>query len=382
MAKTSKLASFTKYDLVLLVCTVLLTAIGLTVLYSSGLRSEVTPTQLDTSRQIIYVLVGFVLFFVMSRTDYRILRDYAPALYGFSLVTLLLVAIFGANRLGATRWINLGFFQFQPSEFAKLFIIIFFAWYFSKYYANLRQLRYFIYSLLLLVIPLGLVLAQPDLGTALVFLAIWISIVLASRVPKRFVLILAVVVAIALPFAYQHLAPYQKQRLDTFINPTANPATTGYNVNQAIIAVGSGGVWGQGLNAGSQSEGNFLPSQHTDFIFAVLSEKLGFVGAGLTIIIFLVLIFRALMIARAAPDYFGSFFAIGVAAMFLFHILINIGMNMGIMPVTGIPLPFISAGGSSMLVMLTSVGVLESIHVRRSPNLLYSDPERVSFSKV
>ncbi|MBI2797955.1 rod shape-determining protein RodA [Candidatus Saccharibacteria bacterium] len=382
MKKSSKLSFFAHYDLVLLVCTLLLTALGLTVLYSSGLRSEVTPTQLDTSRQIIYVLVGLGLLFGVSRLDYRVLRDYAPMLYGLMLVTLLFVAVFGANRLGATRWINLGFFQFQPSEFAKLFLIIFFAWFFSKYYVSLRQVRYLMFSVALLLIPLALVLAQPDLGTALVFVAIWLSMVLASKVPKRYVIALVAAALIVLPFAYQYLAPYQKQRLETFINPTANPATTGYNVNQAIIAVGSGGVWGQGLTAGSQSEGNFLPSQQTDFIFAVLSEKLGFVGAGLAILIFVVLIFRALMIARAAPDYFGSFFAVGVAAMLLFHVLINIGMNMGIMPVTGIPLPFISAGGSSMLVMLVSIGVLESIYLRRRPNLLYSDPERVSFSKV
>lgn len=382
MPQKSKAKFFARYDLVLLVCTVLLTVLGLVVLYSSGLRNQATPTQLDTSRQIIYALVGFGLFFVMSRTDYRVLKDYAPTLYGIMLVTLLLVAVFGSNRLGATRWINLGFFQFQPSEFAKLFLIIFFAWFLSKNYSLLQRPRYLIYALLLLLAPLGLVLAQPDLGTALVFIAIWIAMVLASKIPKRYLLILVVLAAVVLPFGYQKLAPYQKQRLDTFINPTANPATTGYNVNQAIIAVGSGGVWGQGLSAGSQSEGNFLPSQHTDFIFAVLSEKLGFVGAGLMILIFLVLIIRALMIARISSDYFGSFFAIGVAAMLLFHVLINVGMNMGIMPVTGIPLPFISAGGSSMLVMLTSIGILESIYIRRSSNLLYSDPEKVSFKKA
>lgn len=354
-----------RYDVILLGATSLLIALGLLVLYSSGIRSAQSASQLDTSRQVIYVLVGAVLFWLVTRLDYDVLRGYSKAIYIIMVVLLIIVEVFGATRLGATRWISLGFFQFQPSEFAKLALIIFLARFFADSYDHSDKIKYLIISILYLLPPLLLVLAQPDLGTALVLLVIWLAMALTSRIKKRYFVALLAILVISTPLLYPRLAPYQQQRVATFVSPTANPSTTGYNVNQAIIAVGSGGIFGQGLSSGSQSQGNFLPSQHTDFIFAVMSEKLGFFGGVVCIFLYSVLVVRAIWIARNSSDRFGTFLAIGIATMFGFHVVVNISMNIGLLPVTGIPLPFISAGGTSMIISLLSVAILESIYAKR-----------------
>jgi rod shape determining protein RodA len=310
-------------------------------------------------------LVGAVFFWLVTRLDYDVLRGYSKPIYIIMLVLLIIVEVFGATRLGATRWISLGFFQFQPSEFAKLALIIFLAKFFADSYDHSDKIKFLAISILYLLPPLLLVLAQPDLGTALVLLVIWLVMALTSRIKKRYFVALLAIFVIATPVLYPRLAPYQQQRVATFISPTANPSTTGYNVNQAIIAVGSGGMFGQGLSSGSQSQGNFLPSQHNDFIFAVLSEKLGFFGGVVCIFLYSVLVVRAIWIAQNSSDRFGTFLAIGIATMFGFHVVVNISMNIGLLPVTGIPLPFISAGGTSMIISLLSVAILESIYAKR-----------------
>ncbi len=354
-----------KLDLVVAICTLVLLAIGLTVLYSSGLKAAQVTSQLDTSRQFLYAAVGLGVMLFFARLDYRVLRNYSTVLYIVMVASLLAVDAFGATRLGATRWISIGFFQFQPSEFAKPMLAIVLAQHFARHYDHINEAKYWIGSLLYVALPLALVLAQPDLGTGMVFVAIWFAIALAARVRWQYLAGLVGSVVVMIPIIIPRLKPYQQQRIATFLDPTANPATTGYNVNQAIIAVGSGGWLGQGLGAGSQSQGNFLPSQHTDFIFAVLAEKLGFLGGLLTIGAFLVLVLRSFWISQMAPDKFGGLLAIGLTSMLLFHVFINVGMNLGIMPVTGIPLPFISAGGSSMLVSMFAIGVVQSVYLRR-----------------
>ena len=359
------LLQFRRFDGVLLAATGLLILIGLIVLYSSGLKVGSTANQLDTSRQIIYVGVGLLIFWLVSRTDYSVLRNYSFLIYIVMVGFLMLVEIFGATRLGATRWISLGFFQFQPSEFAKLALIIVLAKFFSDHYEKSDSVKYLLMSLLYLLPPLVLVLAQPDLGTALVLVMVWLAMALTTKLKLRYFVVMLAILVISLPVIYPRLAPYQRQRIATFVNPTANPDSTGYNVNQAIIAVGSGGLLGQGLSSGSQSQGNFLPSQHTDFIFAVLSEKLGFLGGMLCIFLYCVVIFRAVWIAKNSADRFGTLLTIGIATMLAFHVVVNVGMNIGLLPVTGIPLPFISAGGTSMLISLISIAILESIYGRR-----------------
>ena len=208
-------------------------------------------------------------------------------------------------------------------------------------------------------------LVQPDLGTAIVMASIWLVMTLATKVKKSYLLVMFATLILAFPLLYPRLQEYQKKRITTFLQPSADPSGAGYNVNQAIIAVGSGGFLGQGLGSGGQSQGNFLPSSHTDFVFAVLAEKLGFSGALVCIALFLAVVARIIIDASYSNDRFGSLLCIGIATMFIVHVVVNIGMNLGIMPVTGIPLPFISAGGTSMMVSLFSVGLVQSVYSRR-----------------
>ena len=281
------------------------------------------------------------------------------------IISLVTVLVLGKTALGATRWIDFGFFQFQPSEFAKLVVIIVLAKYFSTNYDFMDNPRHLLVSLAYVLLPMALVLAQPDLGTALVLGAIWVVMAVVARVRWTYLAAMAVAIAAAIPFIITRLHDYQRDRIKVFLDPMADPLHRGYNVIQSTIAVGSGQMYGRGLNAGSQSQLNFLPSQPTDFIFAVLSEKMGFVGGMLVILLFAGLLLRAVQIASRAEDRFGMFVAAGIVTMLLFHVFINIGMNIGLMPVTGIPLPFISYGGTNLLVSLLAVGLLESIAVRR-----------------
>jgi len=231
----------------------------------------------------------------------------------------------------------------------------------------LEQPKYLGLSLLYVAVPAALVMRQPDLGTALVLVVIWLAMALVSRIRKLHLAALALVGLALMPLGLNLLKPFQRARIETFFNPTADPLGTGYNAYQSTVTVGSGQLFGQGLAAGSQSQLNFLPSlaQHTDFIFAVTAEKLGFVGAGLLLLMFGVLFYRGVVIAHRAQDRFGLFLATGIVAMLAFHVFINVGMNMGIAPVTGIPLPFFSYGGTSLIVALTCIGLLESVALRR-----------------
>ncbi len=358
------------YDNLLLAGSTLLVVLGLIVLYSLGIKAKQVSNQLDTTRQIVYALIGLLLLVVASRNDYRILRNYSGVLYVFMLVSLLAVEIFGATRLGATRWIAMGPFQFQPSELAKLILIIVLAKMYAQNFDFTNQLRFLVRSIIYSLPAIFLVLVQPDLGTAVVMGSIWVVMTLSIKVKKLYILGLLVLLVVSVPIIYPRLQSYQRQRVSTFLQPTADPGGAGYNVNQAIIAVGSGGLTGQGLGSGGQSQGNFLPSSHTDFIFAVLSEKLGFAGGIVVILLFVAVIVRMVIDASKSQDRFGSLLCIGIATMFIVHVLINIGMNLGIMPVTGIPLPFISAGGTSLMVSLLAVGIVESVYIRRRGRVL------------
>lgn len=348
-------------DWVLVGTTVLITALGLLVLYSSGIKATSLQGQIDATRQFLYAAVGIVVMFALASFDYRSLKSYAIPLYIMMSASLLAVEVIGTTALGAQRWISIGFFQFQPSEFAKIVLIIALGTYHARFYNQGAKFRHLLILGLILLPPLVLVVSQPDLGTGLVCIAIWLPMALASKVRRLYLFGGLTIIGASLPIFYRFLATYQKQRIDVLLNPQADRLGIGYNVTQSIIAVGSGGWFGRGLSAGSQSQLNFLPSQHTDFIFAVLAEKLGFIGAALLIVLFGILIVRIYIISTMSIDRFGSFICIGIGSMFLFHILVNIGMNMGIMPVTGIPLPFVSAGGTSMLMSMISIGIVLSV---------------------
>ena len=352
-------------DLSLLLTVLLLTTVGILVLYSISFKAAEVASPVDAANLVVFAVLGVTVMLAVARFDYHAGSKTTPWMYGFMLLTLLAVMVMGKTALGATRWIDLGFFQFQPSELAKIIMIIVLAKFFSTHYDQMENPKFLLLSIIYTAIPMLFVLAQPDLGTALVFGIIWFVMAAASKVRKSHLAVLLGMGLAMLPIAIQFLKPYQKNRLLTFFNPTADPLGTGYNVVQSTIAVGSGQLFGRGLAAGSQSQLNFLPSQHTDFIFAVLAEKMGFVGAVLLLALFALFMTRTLIIAGRAKDRFGMFIALGLASMFLFHMFINIGMNMGIMPVTGIPLPFLSYGGTSLLVSMIGVGLLQSIAVRR-----------------
>ncbi len=353
------------FDWILLGVTLLLTVTGIIVLYSISFKATNVMVAVDARNQIIFAAFGLPLLLIAAYLDYRVWAKLTAWLYGGMIGLLVIVMLIGKTALGATRWINLGFFQFQPSELAKLVMIIILAKFFADHYDQMDRPRYLVISGLYMLVPMGLVLAQPDLGTALVFLVIWLVMALVSKVRKVHLAVVFAAGLALLPLAERFLKPYQRARLDTFLNPAADPLRTGYNVVQSTIAVGSGRMFGRGLALGSQSQLNFLPAQHTDFIFAVLAEKLGFVGAVILIVMFTALLGRGLWVAWHSQDRFGFFLATGIVSMLLVHLFINIGMNLGIMPVTGIPLPFISYGGTSLLVSLIAVGLLESIAVRR-----------------
>ncbi len=352
-------------DLILLAVTLLLALIGILVLYSITFKAVDVASPVDARNQIIFVVLGVIGLLVAASIDYHLWSKLSLWFYGAMMLSLVAVLIISKPVLGATRWIDLGFFQFQPSELAKLVIIIVLAKFFSDHYDQLENPKFLILSFIYTLIPVGLVLAQPDLGTGLVLLVIWLAMVMVSRVRKAHITIMILLGLVMMPLAVPLLKPYQRDRLLTFFSPTADPLGIGYNVVQSTIAVGSGQLSGRGLASGSQSQLNFLPSQHTDFIFAVLTEKLGFVGGVILLALFALLLARGLLVAYRARDRFGMFLAVGVVAMFLFHIFINVGMNMGIMPVTGIPLPFISYGGTNLLIGMVAIGLLESIVVRR-----------------
>lgn len=313
--------------------------------------------------QSFFLIIGLSFAVLLSFVDYRTIKGLYLILYLITLALLIYVFFFGKHSLGAARWIDLGFFQLQPSELCKPVILIVLA----KFFADWKEINLakIIFTLVLVAVPLFFVLRQPDLGTALVIFFGFLTILFLSPIKKVYLIVgLAICLALS-PIGWRFLKPYQKNRIIAFINPSADPKGVGYNVNQAKIAVGSGGLWGQGFGKGSQSILNFLPVVYADFIFAGTAEATGFVGSTFLILIFCVLLIRIIFIARSSKDDFGMYLAGGVTGIFFFQMLVNIGMNMGIMPVTGIPLPFVSYGGSAMLVNLAIIGILQSIYLRR-----------------
>lgn len=347
------------FDWSLFVAPLLLAIFGVVIIFSItyGSKSNIAFDQ------ILYIAVGLVIAVVMSFFDYRTLKGLYLILYFIGIGLLILVLFLGTRTFGATRWINLYIFQLQPSEVFKLIAIIFLAKLLSDWQQNL-DFKKVLLILVAIAAPLLLILIQPDLGTTSVIFIITIVLLFNSSIRKVFLVIgLAVMIALT-PLAWHFLKPYQKDRIEAFINPAADPHGAGYNVNQSKIAIGSGGLWGTGLGKGSQSQLNFLPVAHTDFIFAGTAEATGFIGSLFLFCLLAFLMIRVVNVAKVAKDDFGMFLSIGIGAMFLFQMLVNIGMNIGIMPVTGIPLPFVSYGGSAMLLNMVSIGILQSIYMR------------------
>lgn len=346
------------FDWSLFILPVLLAISGIVVIYSISYGG---PTTIAVD-QAIYLALGLVIAVAISFFDYRTLKGLYLILYIIGILLLILVLFIGSSTFGATRWINLGIFQLQPSEIFKYISIIFLA----KFLSDMQEVNWkkIVWLIAAIAGPMILILFQPDLGTTSVIFITLIVLLFVSPVRKIY-LISALAVLIALsPIGWHFLKTYQKNRVVAFINPAADPQGAGYNVSQSKIAIGSGGLWGRGLGKGSQSQLNFLPVAHTDFIFAGAAEATGFAGSLFLLGLLLFLLIRIVAIAKLARDDFGMFLSIGIGTVYLFQSLVNIGMNIGIMPVTGIPLPFVSYGGSSMLANFAAIGILQSIYMR------------------
>jgi rod shape determining protein RodA len=317
-------------------------------------------------RQMIWIAVGVVVLIGAVLFDYRALQTYAYPIYAIAIALLIAVQVIGHSTGGSRRWINLGFFHLEPSEFAKLAVVFTMVRYFReeppKGGWSLRQM---IIPALLLGLPVVLVLKQPDLGTGLILVLITLTLVFVSGLNWRMMLVLAIAAMCAAPLSWHYLKPYQRQRLVSFINPQADPLGSGYHIIQSEIAIGAGGPTGKGFLKGTQARLNFLPEQSTDFIFAVFAEEFGLTGTLTLLAMYAALILRGAWIARHARDRFGALLAIGLVSIVFWQVAINIGMATGMLPVVGITLPLVSYGGSSLILMMGAMGLLISINTRR-----------------
>ncbi|PIX90419.1 MAG: rod shape-determining protein RodA [Candidatus Moranbacteria bacterium CG_4_10_14_3_um_filter_45_9] len=355
---------FFKFDFVLVAVTLLLLGVSLLTLYSLSVASGVDYFL----KQTVFAIFGLVSMFLVGFLDYRHIQKYSTALYFLTIFILSLVLLFGTTVRGTAGWLSFGVFQIQPVEIAKVTLIIFLASFISKKKSELGEWARVIASLVLSAVLIFLVLKQPDLGSSLVLVAIWIGMILASGLRMKHLLVLSLLGATLLFGSWFTLEGYQKDRIDTFIHPESDPRGSGYNVLQAIVAVGSGGISGKGIGHGSQSQLNFLPEKHTDFIFSVVAEELGLIGAFFVMSLYLTLLYRVKRIGDTASDNFGYLVAVGTLVMFFSQIAINIGMNIGLLPVTGLPAPLLSYGGSSLLSTLFSIGLLLNIYHRKKGN--------------
>lgn len=326
--------------------------------------SATLPNSELVYRQAVYALLGLVLMLVITSIDYHILGNLALAGYLLAIVLLTVVLASGHIFYGSQRWLNIGLFPLQPSEPAKILLIIALAKFFADHEEEILRFRYVLLSLVLVVIPVSLTLAQPDLGTSIIFLAIWVGMAMMAGVRLKHWVILGLSVLLTAPLGWLMMHDYMRTRLLVFVNPYSDPLGAGYSIIQALTAVGSGGFLGRGFTSGTQSQLHFLRVQYSDFIFSVLAEELGFIGALVLFGLFLALLWRGVRAAALSRENFGRLIATGIVAMLLFQILVNVGMNMGLMPVTGVPLPFISYGGSSLITVMTGIGLLESIVMR------------------
>ena len=427
-----------KTDYILILTTIVIALVGVLMVYSTAPDYNKADLCL---RHLSFVLLGFVLLYLTSRINYQMYYQSASYLYGFSIFLLVLVLFVGKSVRGARSWFFIGNFSFQPVELMKLTTILFVSKVLVTIKKNTYRITSFVKPLIFIMLPICLILFQPDLGSGLIFVPIllvflyigefassiifsifsvgflglgiplfitWVNVGTKSDILKRIslclssiphnIIVLFVIVAIigfifyisnkyfkmslrlsnllwislilTIGFAFAHIIrvfikPYQQQRLIAFLNPAIDPLGTGYHIIQSEIAIGSGGLFGKGLMAGTQSQLGFLPVQHTDFIFASLAEETGFIGAGTVLFLYLVFLWRGVYIAINSRNLYGGYLSIGLVSMYLFPIIFNIGMVMGIMPVTGIPLPLLSYGGSSLTVSLLGIGILLNVYRKR-----------------
>ncbi len=366
---------FKNLNLYIPITVILLIVIGIFAISSAvELNKTGSSGSIFLKKQIIAAVLGVITAIVIQFFDYRIFKEYAQLIFGSMIIVLFMTHLYGANIAGGRRWLNLGFISIQPSELTKIALILVLATILDQR-KGLNSFKDFILPFGYFLIPFLLIVFENDLGTALVLLVIFVVMLFVAGANKKFMYVFfgggffGVIGVIAshiflgtpLPF----LKEYQLNRLIAFVNPSIDPQGIGYNIIQSKIALGSGRLTGKGLFAGTQNQLNFLPEKHTDFIFSVIGEEFGFIGVFIVIILFLLLFWQLFNIAFQAKDRYGKLVVTGIISMFFFHVVENVGMTMGVMPITGIPLPFISYGGTSMVTSIVAIGIALNVNIRK-----------------
>lgn len=366
MSLKSSIYFIKKIDWVLIAAALLLCLIGLLAIYSLSQNGS----SLFLKKQILFVVVGFFLMLGLSFLDYRNFKNHSSFLiflYIFSLLILGALLFWGQQIRGSVSWFYFKGFGFEPVELSLLVIILVLAKYFSLRHIEMYRIRHLLISFFYIILPSGLIVLQSDLGSALIFFVVWLGLIIVSGIKLRHLIIIILIGAILSGTIWSvFLKEYQKQRILTFLNPQKDPQGYSYQLQQSMIAVGSGGFFGKGLREGSQSQLKFLPERETDFIFATIAEEWGLFGILFIFFLFGVIMYRILRITFVSDNNFSRLFATGFALILITKILINTGMNMGILPIIGISLPFISYGGSAMLINFIGLGILQSIKLRSS----------------
>jgi rod shape determining protein RodA len=360
----SRFISYRDFDWTLIFFVLVISTLGVIEIRSATMHTKFAGAHI---RQIYWVIGGLAAMFLVSLINYHALLESVHWMYLAAAGSLVAVLLFGQRYLGARRWIKLPFGHFQPSEWVKLILILAVAKYFAE--SRHQDLTWgdFIKAGALVGVPMLMVLAQPDLGTALTYFPIAAMGLFLGGLRWRQAIVVVLILTLLMPLAWHKLKPYQKERLTSFLSPDADRQGSGYQVIQSLIAVGSGGLWGS-ATAGSQTHFGYLPVPQTDFIFAAWSEERGFVGAVALLLLYFMVLMRLTQNAQMAPDRSGSFIVMGVVAVLAFHILVNVGMVVGFMPVTGIPLPLMSYGGSSVLFRFMALGIVMNVRMRRFVN--------------
>ncbi|HZT96271.1 MAG TPA: rod shape-determining protein RodA [Chloroflexota bacterium] len=351
------------FDWLLLGIPVLMVLFSTVMLYAISRWAPEVPHS-TPEKQALYLMAGLVVYFILTNLDYKVIRAWITPMYVATLIALVGVSLLGHSANGSQRWFNLGFIQLQPSEPAKLVVILMLARLFADRESKIKNFSTLILSLAVAGIPAALVMRQPDFGTAMVLGAVWFVITVIASTPPVYVGGVAATAGAAAPFAWNLLKPYQRNRFTSFLQPNKDPLGSGWNIIHARIAVGSGGPFGQWFSRATQSRLDFLRVQDKDFIFSVIAEQVGFFGVLVLFLFFGIVLMRIARVAFMSGDVFGRLAAAGILTMFLFQMFVNVGMNIGIMPVTGIPLPLISYGGSSLITSFAGLGILQSILIR------------------
>ena len=353
----------------ILIVAIILSIIGIVALFSATQETEYD----EFSKQIIWLVVSIIAMVIVMFIDYNLLLKASPVLYGLTIV-LLIAVLFTKPVNGATSWFNIGAFSLQPGEFAKVIVILFLTYIITKIQRKgqeeINKPTRLLIILSALAVPVLLIVKQPDYGTALAFIVAMALMLFTSGLDKKYIIGIILLIVIAVPLLYNFVLPeHAKTRIDVFLNPESDPRGSGYNIIQSKLAIGAGGLTGMGLLKGNQTQLGFLYPKTTDFIYSVIGEEMGFIVAGGIILLFVYLITKSIYVAKTAKDKAGSMIAIGITGVFLFHVLENIGMVMGLLPITGVPLPFVSYGGSSLITNFICIGLLLNISGKRQKTI-------------